>query len=577
MAVVTPSATVRPVDGGLSTVDSPTRRLGLAGLSVAGAANATLHTADPQAAIAAFGGGELVEAALHVLRNSTTRPVALDLVRIEPSEDGRALAVSAARAGSPPSTGTLVTTGSAPVDAYEVRIVSTAAVADAASGDGEFQLSLDGGDSYSNRIAIPPGGVYVVPGAGITLTFAGALDEGDAFAFDCVGPGYSAENLGAALDALDADGYDYRKLYVLGTGATAAGSAALAATVLAHANARSAAKHFMRSVVQAKHGLVNGTVTLGGDPVATEPIAVSGTPADPAMRFVVEITATGDRGAGVFRWSSDNGATWTETVTITASTGVNVLGTSGVTVTFGESSYTDGNEYTWAPRVETDAEVKAAFDSVEGWRLAVAAGEVELESSLNKGRKYRRGLIYSALLKDAENPLHHDMGRVRDGVLKGVSRLYRDERLTPGLDEAKFITATTQEGKPGKFYITQGNTRAPDGSDFDLTQLVDILNEGCRITQVYLNELPGDHLRTKPDGTIADEDAELIDSQLQVLLDAGIGAEATGATQMIEAKVRRDLPFASTRKVAARVRMVPLFYVKQAEGEVGFAMTLTSA
>lgn len=575
MAVVTPSATVRPVDGGLSTVDSPTRRLGLAGLSVAGAANATLHTADPQAVIAAFGGGELVEAALHVLRNSD-RPVGLDLVRINPSDDGYALAVTPTRAEYPASTGTLVTTGSTPFDAYEVRVSGTATVADAASGDGEFRLSLDGGDSYSNRIAIPPGGVYKVPNTGITLTFAGDLDEGDAFSFDCVGPGYSSVDLAAALAALDADGYDYRKLYVLGTGANAAASAALAATVLAHAEERSAAKHFMRSVVQAKHGLVNGTVTLGGAPAATATISVSGTPTDSSMRFVVEITTTGGLGAGVFRWSSDNGTTWTEPVTITAVTGINVLGATGVTVTFSDDTFTLGNEYTWAPRVETDAEVKAAFDSVEGWRLAVAAGEVELESSLNKGRKYRRGLIYSALLKDAENPLHHDMGRVRDGVLKGVSRLYRDERLTPGLGEAKFITATTQEGKPGKFYITQGNMRAPDGSDFDLTQLVDILNEGCRITQVYLNELPGDHLRTKPDGTIADEDAEVIDSQLQVLLDAGLGAEATGATQMLEAKVRRDLPFASTRKVSARVRMVPLFYVKQAEGEVGFAMALTS-
>lgn len=573
MAVVHPTVTVRPRDGGISTVSAATRRIGIAGLSSSGTAAQTLHTTDPDTVIDTFGGGELVEAACHMLRNSL-EPVAADLVRINPSVTGYAMDVTAARAESPASTGTLVTTGSTPNDAYEVRVRMTATTADIAGGDGEFQISYDGGDSYSNRIAIPVNGIYSPTGTGLTLTFAGDFDEADAFSFDCVGPGYSSGDLGTALTALDADGYRYSKLYIFGTGSSAAASASLAATVLAHTASRAAAKHFMRSVVQAKHGLTNGTVTLGGTPTATVAITLSGTPAQPGYSFVIEVTTTGARGTGVFRWSSDGGTTWTSSVTITASTGVNVLGTTGVTVTFAADSYTDGNEYRWAPRVQTDAEVRAAFDSVEGWRLAVAAGEVELESSVAVGRKYRRGLIYSALLKDAENPLHHDMGRVKDGVLRGVTALYRDELATPGLDEAKFITATTYEGKPGKFYICQGNTRAADGSVFDLTQYVDIVNEACRITQVFLNDFPGEDLRTKDDGTIADEDAEAIDDQLQALLDAGL--TTPGSIQRLSAKVRRDVSLASTRKLSARVTMVPKFYVKQAEGDVGFAVSLTA-
>jgi hypothetical protein len=571
MAVVFPEVTVRPRDGGISTVSSARRRLGIVGLSTLGSANQTLHTSDPEEVIDTFGAGELVEAALHVLRNSR-KPVALDLARINPSIPGYALDVTTTRVGT--STGELTVTG-APNDSYEVVVEVTADTDDVANADGEFRYSLDGGDSYGNLTAIPANGTYEIPGTGLTLQFetGESYDDGDVFACNCVGPGFSSVDLAAALTALDADGQRYKTLFVFGTGANAAASAALAATVLAHAEEREAAKHFMWSICQAKHGLTNGTVTLGGTPVATVAITVTGTPVRPTYSFVVEITTTGGRGTGVFRWSSDGGTTWTADVTITAGTGINALGTTGVTVTFGDVSYTDGNEYTWAPREETDAEVDAAFQSVSGWRLGVCAGDVELESSLVRGRKNRRGLIYSALLKQAEDELHHDMGRVKNGVLRKVSALYRDENASPNLDGKKFITARTYEGNPGKFYITQGNTRAADGSVFDLSQYVDIVNEACRITQVFLNDYPGEDLRTNDDGTIADEDAEAIDDQLQALLDAGLTMPES--VQRLSAKVRRDVSLAATRKLSAKVVMVPKFYVKQADADVGFAVSLT--
>ncbi len=571
MAVVSPDITVRPKDGGISTVSSARRRLGIVGLATLGAANQTLHTSDPEEVIATFGSGELVEAACHVLRNSR-RPVALDLGRINPSIPGYALDVSTTRVGT--STGEMTVTGT-PNDSYEVVVEITTSTDDVANADGEFRLSLDGGDSYGNLTAIPVNGTYEIPGTGLTLQFetAESYDDGDVFAFDCVGPGFSSVDLGNATTALDADGQRYKTLFVFGTGANAAASAALAATVLAHAEEREAAKHFMWSLCQAKHGLTNGTVTLGGTPAATEPITVSGTPVRPSYSFVVEITTTGGLGAGVFRWSSDGGTTWTDTVTITAGTGVNALGTTGVTVTFADATYTDGNEYAWTPREETDAEVDAAFLSVEGWRLGVCAGDVELESSLVRGRKNRRALLYAALLKQAEDELHHDMGRVKNGVLRKVSALYRDENASPNLDQKKFITARTYEGRPGKFYITQGNTRAPDGSVFDLSQYVDIVNEACSITQDFLNDYPGEDLRTKDDGTIADEDAEAIDDQLQALLDAGLTMPEN--IQRLSARVRRDVSLAATRKLSAKVVMVPKFYVKQAEADVGFAVSLT--
>lgn len=573
MAVVTPSASARPVDGGISTVSTPRRRIGIVGLSSLGLAAQTLHTADPELVKSTFGTGELVEGALHVLRNSK-KPVAVDLGRINPSVAGYAMDVTTQRVGE--SEGVLTVTG-APNDAYSVVVEMMADAADLLEGDGEMRISLDGGDSFGNVVAIPVNGIYEIPGTGLTLTFTTGDDyeTGDKFLFDCVGPGFSSVDLGNALAALRLDGYQYKTLFVMGTGPSAAASAALAATVLAYVDSLENDRHFTWGIVQAKHGLTNGTVVESGTPTPTEHITLSGVPKLPSYSFRIEITTTGGRGAGVFRWSSDGGTSWTASVTITASTGINVLGTTGVTVTFANASYTAGNVFSWTPRTETDAEVRDAFAAVNGWRIGKCAGEIEHESSLFPGRKNRRGLIYAALLKEAEDELHHDMGRVKNGTLRCVTAIYRDELKSPGLDPAQFITSTTYPGEPGKFYITQGNTCAPDGSVFDLSQYVNIINEACRITQEYLNQLPNEDFRTNADGTIADEDAVTIDDQLRSLLDAGL--TANDDVQKVQARVRRDLSLASTRKLSVRVTMVPPFYAKQVEGEVGFAVTLTAA
>lgn len=68
-------------------------------------------------------------------------------------------------------------------------------------------------------------------------------------------------------------------------------------------------------------------------------VAITGTPVDD-FEVVIEIVATGILGAGTFRFSLDGGATWSTTRTITATTGINALGDSGLIATFAAGSYT---------------------------------------------------------------------------------------------------------------------------------------------------------------------------------------------------------------------------------------------
>jgi hypothetical protein len=94
----------------------------------------------------------------------------------------------------------------------------------------------------------------------------------------------------------------------------------------------------------------NGTITK----VGTGPdLTATGEPAG-VYAMKVEITTSGGRGAGVFRWSDDDGATWeAETVTIAAD-GIHTLGTTGITATFADETYVDDETYSWATTAPVD-------------------------------------------------------------------------------------------------------------------------------------------------------------------------------------------------------------------------------
>jgi len=114
------------------------------------------------------------------------------------------------------------------LDSFDVRVLITTA---GAAGAGVFQYSLDGGIDWSPNILIPSGGVYVVPGSGVKLTFAGTFTAADVYSATVTGPSCSNSDVVAALNALKADPRTWFLVHVVVRPTSASNAASLAAAV----------------------------------------------------------------------------------------------------------------------------------------------------------------------------------------------------------------------------------------------------------------------------------------------------------------------------------------------------------
>lgn len=91
-------------------------------------------------------------------------------------------------------------------------------------------------------------------------------------------------------------------------------------------------------------------------------ITTSGDP-DDAYDVRILITGAGGRGVGVFQWSIDDGETWEELdVTIPATPGTHVLGTTGVSVTFADDAFVDGESYRFTTTAPTPYVLGELYD-----------------------------------------------------------------------------------------------------------------------------------------------------------------------------------------------------------------------
>ena len=121
--------------------------------------------------------------------------------------------------GSVTLTGTGVTPGASatgtPRDKYDVvvKIIAGGAVATAS-----FQVSFDGGVTFSPTTATAASITTYVASTGLTLTFAaGTYVANDLYKFSTVAPTYSSSDLNTAIDALLADARDVAFIHVVGT------------------------------------------------------------------------------------------------------------------------------------------------------------------------------------------------------------------------------------------------------------------------------------------------------------------------------------------------------------------------
>ena len=140
-----------------------------------------------------------------------------------------------------------VTQASSPVDTYDVLVTIQGA---GALGVATFTYSPDGGNSSSATIQVPSGGVYVIAGTGIILTFASTFVAGDTYEFTTVTAGFGTTDVGNALTALGASQALFFGVHVAGMGSTSSAAASMAATVDTQLTAFATAYRYVMGIVE---------------------------------------------------------------------------------------------------------------------------------------------------------------------------------------------------------------------------------------------------------------------------------------------------------------------------------------
>jgi hypothetical protein len=265
-----------------------------------------------------------------------------------------------------------------------------------------------------------------------------------------------------------------------------------------------------------------------------------------------------------------NAATWfgvaVAGIPADASTWTAMVGTLDTKMEGAASSYARyAYAYLAAPALSDSALITAAA-SVTSKRVCSPAG-FENRSSAISGNQYKRPVLWSAVARAAASVPSEDPGRVASGPLQGVTALSRDEFKTPGLDNARFLTATSRVGLAG-FFITQGKMLAPVGSDYSTVpnrRVVDLGTATARNTlQQYINE---DLRVDRTTGGILEQDARNVENRVNQAVRAAI--VQPGFASDCSAVVDRSINLLSTQNLKCTVRILPKGYARYISLDIG--------
>lgn len=215
---------------------------------------------------------------------------------------------------------------------------------------------------------------------------------------------------------------------------------------------------------------------------------------------------------------------------------------------------------------DSDANLSAGFSSFSTKMVGVAAGFETLTSVLT-GRVTSRPIAWATAARAMAMTISQDLGEVRAGALAAVVSLTRDERKTPGLDAAGFLTHRTHIGLNGA-YVTNPRIMAPAGSDFQLVQYRQVMNVAHRVAYgallLYLNA----ELLVNADGTIDETEAQGIDAAVSNALASAL--VQPGYASFVEAVTDRTNNLLTTATLKVKVRVRPKGYAKAISAEIGF-------
>jgi hypothetical protein len=222
-----------------------------------------------------------------------------------------------------------------------------------------------------------------------------------------------------------------------------------------------------------------------------------------------------------------------------------------------------------APDVPDKALVDA-FAMFVDTRVVVAAGYVEHLSALT-GRQIKRSAAWPVATRAAKIPISQDLawiGAPEGALPSSVRSLYRDERKTPSLDAARFVTLRTVIGRRG-FFITNPNSMASSTSDYALLQNGLVIDEACAASyDAMLDYLSAQIPVDAKTGQIDDVFAKAAETKVTSKVAAAV-LQPRHVTEL-SVQINRKDNLLSTKKLRWKVRAVPYAYPKAIEVEIGF-------
>lgn len=160
-----------------------------------------------------------------------------------------------------------------------------------------------------------------------------------------------------------------------------------------------------------------------------------------------------------------------------------------------------------------------------------------------------------------------DLARVKSGPLSSVASIEHDEQKTEVLDVAKITTARTIPGLTG-FFITNARLKSAAGSDFQYWQHGRIMDVACATVYSEQAKWLSAGIRTNPDGTVDERDAQAIETAVTNALNAQLiqptNAEGTrGHVSRLQYTINRLTNFQSTGIMLSELAIQPFGYIKR--------------
>lgn len=205
---------------------------------------------------------------------------------------------------------------------------------------------------------------------------------------------------------------------------------------------------------------------------------------------------------------------------------------------------------------------------------SVAAGTCKLISGVS-GRQYRRPPSWWAAPAHAVKSEEVNLANVKVGRMDGViitdsngNPDDHDESTNPGLDDARFLTLRTWEGRPG-VYINRCRMLSTPTSDYQLIPHRRIINLAKTIVRSYLEERVNEEILVNSDtGYILEEEALEIEAAATAQLRGALLAKPKASG--VSFTVSRTDNLLSTKTMNCTARVIPLAYPEFIEVEIGF-------